>query len=49
MSHYTSKSSNNKGTTLKAVMRLLGKLKHLYISSGIINDFSQSDEHSGRF
>jgi hypothetical protein len=49
MLHYTSKSSDNKGAILKPVMKLLGKLKHLYIPSGIVNDFSQFDEHSGRF
>lgn len=49
MSLYTPKINNNKGTILKSVMRLLGKLKHLYISTGIINDFSQFDEQSGSF
>lgn len=49
MSLYTSKISNNKGTLLKPAMGLLGKFTHLYISSGIVNDFGQFDEQSGTF
>lgn len=44
MSLYNSKISSSKGTLAKLVMELLGKLKHLYISSDIVNYLSQFDE-----
>lgn len=40
MLYYIFKSSDNKGVILKLVMKFLGKLKYLYIFSGIVNDFS---------
>lgn len=49
MSLYSSKFSNNKGTLLKLVMEILGKLKHLYDSSITVNYFSQFDEQAGSF
>lgn len=48
MTLYTSEI-NNKETLLKPMMVLLGKLEHLYISTGMVNYFSQFDEQSGSF
>ena len=44
MSLYNSKISSNKGTLVKLVIELLGKLKHFYISSNTVNYLSQFDE-----